>query len=260
MRELLARIGEVRTPLRQSARPETGPQSEHAFLAVGDLHGRADLLLELDRLIEDRYIDWPVVFLGDYVDRGERTREVLELLMSVSAGSTPMATCLMGNHERMLLDFLDTPDKSVRRWLHNGGLQTLASFGVTLPKRHFDDPVAQEALRDDLAEKMGEPVIDWLRARPLKWHSGNVWAVHAGADPDKPMDAQSPDVLLWGHPRFRRQRRRDGQWIVHGHTVVDAPVACENRIAVDTGAYATGRLSAVAISPDGVTFLQVGAG
>ncbi len=234
------------------------PQPEAPFLAIGDLHGRADLLMALDRLIEAEYPDWSVVFLGDYVDRGDQSREVLELLMSVSEGDSPPVTCLMGNHERMVLDFLDDPAASGRRWLRNGGLQTLASFGVAPPAGGHGDGTAMADVRDRLAEAMGEAAIAWLRGRPLSWRSGDVWAVHAGADPAAPMDSQAGQTLLWGHPRFRNQPRADGQWVVHGHTVVPQPQAQEGRIAVDTGAYATGRLSGAAIAPGGVTFFHAG--
>lgn len=258
MKEFLAHFRKARTTLSQSDVPDIGPQPDQAFLAVGDVHGRYDLLVKMAGLIEARYHGWPIVFLGDYVDRGEQSREVIEYLMSVSGSDPAGVSCLMGNHERMLLDFLDFPVTSARRWLRYGGLQTLASFGVSLPKSVLDDPAALETIRDDLAAKMGDSMIGWLQALPLRWRSGDVWAVHAGADPERPMDLQSREVLLWGHPRFRRRPREDRQWIVHGHTVVEAPFTSDKRIAVDTGAYATGCLSAAAISSEGVTFLQAG--
>jgi serine/threonine protein phosphatase 1 len=233
---------------------------EFPFVVVGDVHGRADLMLELDRLIEARCPGWPVVFLGDYVDRGDQSREVLELLFSVSPESTPPVTCLMGNHERMLLAFLEDPAKNGARWINNGGLQTLASFGIAPPRGGSADAAALAQLRDRLEAEMGAPMIDWLRARPLSWRSGNVWAVHAGADPDLPMIEQPRDVLLWGHPEFPRRARSDGQWVVHGHTVVEAPQVRDGRISVDTGAYATGKLSAAAVTHDGASFIQTGTG
>lgn len=260
MKTLFARI------IDRQAAPEPGralhapPKPDMDFLAIGDVHGRADLLLKLDRVIEADRPGWPVVFLGDYIGRGDESREVLQLLMSVAPDGDPPVTCLMGNHERMLLDFLDNPARNARRWLKNGGLQTLASYGVAPPRAAGDDPAALEALRDRLADAMGAAVIDWLRARPLTWRSGDVWAVHAGADPAVPIEAQAPEVLLWGHRDFPRHPRADGQWVVHGHTVVETPGMAEGRIAVDTGAYATGRLTAAAISRDGVTFLQTGRG
>lgn len=229
---------------------------DEAFIAIGDVHGRADLLFALDPLIEAEASGLPVVFLGDYVDRGEQSREVLEMLMAVTQADPQRITCLMGNHERMMLDVLDEPETHTARWLRNGGLQTLASFGVQPPQGAQTNLDALFDMRAALAEAMGPAMIDWLRARPLTWQSGNVWAVHAGADPAQPMAAQAEQVLLWGHPGFRRQPRTDGQWVIHGHTIVDTPQAAAGRIAIDTGAYATGHLTAAIVRGDGVRFVQ----
>ncbi|MEQ8182565.1 MAG: metallophosphoesterase [Marinobacter salarius] len=242
----------------EPARSISPPQPEQSVLVIGDLHGSSDLLFELDRLIDGKHRGWPVIFLGDYIDRGEKSRDLLEMLMQASPDASSSIICLMGNHERMLLDFLDDPMTGPRRWLRYGGLQTLASFGVPLPRSNSDDAQAFEELRDRLAEAMGPEMITWLRQRPLFWRTGNLWFVHAGADPDLPMEDQDPDVLLWGHRRFRTQVRRDGQWVVHGHTIVETPHAQDGRIALDTGAYATGRLSAAAISTNELKFFQTG--
>lgn len=239
--------------------PIEPPAPEQSILAIGDLHGTYDLLFDIDGCFDDRQRSWPVVFLGDYVDRGERSREVLQALMAAGSAKGSSVICLMGNHEQMLLDFLDDPVGGARRWLRNGGLQTLASFGVALPRGEADAARWNIDLRDRLAETMGPDMIDWLRARPFYWRSGNVWLTHAGADPGLPLNEQSASTLLWGHRNFLKQPRNDGQWVVHGHTVVDAPYMRDGRIGIDTGAYATGRLSAAAITAEGVTFFQTGA-
>ncbi len=254
------RVFSGKPALKEHEEDGGAPRPAAPFLAVGDLHGRADLLLELQKLIRIDHSNWPVVFLGDYVDRGLESRQILELLMAATAGPNASVTCLMGNHEQMLLDFLDDPSRHGPRWLRNGGVQTLASFDLVPPEGALDETAELEMVRDQLAMAMGQEMIGWIRALPLAWCSGNVWAVHAGASPKHPMDKQSPDVLLWGHPHFLRQPRDDGQWVVHGHTIMDAPQACHGRISVDTGAYATGRLSAAAISHDSVAFLQTDVG
>lgn len=256
MKNLLSRL----LPGAARAAPAfTAPVApEQPFVAIGDIHGRADLLGELDRQLETECPGWPVVFLGDYVDRGDHSRDVLDMLMSVSETDTPPVRCLMGNHERMLLDALDDPEHAAPRWLRNGGLQVLAGFGIAAPRGAGAEPEALRDMRDALAEAMGAARIAWLRARPLSWRNGNVWALHAGADPHQPLEAQSDEALLWGHPAFRRDARRDGQWVVHGHTIVERPQATDGRIAVDTGAYVTGRLSAALIDHGEVRFLQAG--
>jgi len=259
MKRTLSRII-GRTRGHEENAPIRPPEPEETFVAVGDLHGCPDLLCQLGLMIEEQHFGCPVVFLGDYVDRGENTRGVLELLMGSSPEGPQPVICLMGNHEQLLLDFLDAPSRGARTWLRNGGLQTLASFGVAPPAGGLDNHEALEALRDRLSAAMGEAMIAWLRERPLTWRSGNVWAVHGGADPAKPMESQKSSVLLWGHPQFLNQPRGDGQWVVHGHTVVDVPEMHDTRIAVDTGAYATGVLSAAVIGRDHVSFLQAGTG
>lgn len=241
-----------------SSGPSVPPQPEQGFLAIGDLHGTYDLLFEIDRCFDEVQRRLPVVFLGDYVDRGERSREVLETLIEAGAQKGSSIVCLMGNHEQMLLDFLDEPVTGARRWLRNGGLQTLASFGIALPRGDTDDAQRNIELRDSLAEAMGAVMVDWLRERPFYWRSGNVWLTHAGADPGLPINEQSANNLIWGHREFLKQPRLDGQWVVHGHTVVDAPYMKNGRIGLDTGAYATGRLSAAAVTRDGVAFFQTG--
>jgi serine/threonine protein phosphatase 1 len=99
--------------------------------------------------------------------------------------------------------------------------------------------------------------LDWLKSRPASWQTGNVAVVHAGADPTVPIYDQSVKTLYWGHSDFTKKRRRDGVWVVHGHTIVDAPEILRERIAIDTGAYATGRLSAVHVDQANARFETV---
>lgn len=259
MTYLLRRLFGRQTTTPRDTRAQPGPARPGTpFVAIGDVHGRVDLLHEIDRLVRDRYPEWPLVFLGDYVDRGEDSRDVLMFLMSATADREPPVTCLMGNHERMLLDFLERPGAMGPRWLRNGGLQTLASFGLAPPRREGAGADALEELGAKLAHAMGDEMIAWLRALPLTWNNGNVWAVHAAADPDIAMSEQDDSTLLWGHPAFNDRLRPDGQWVVHGHTIVETPRIHGGQIALDTGAYATGRLSAAAISADDITVLQTG--
>ena len=224
-------------------RPET------AFQVIGDIHGRADLLTQmLDQLDPDL----PIICVGDYIDRGENGREVLEIL-----SRRPDITCLMGNHEFMMLSFLAYPARHGRRWLRYGGLQTLASYGVATVRETSSSEEFEQA-RDMLVSRIGEPVLGWLVDLPFQHHNGNIAVVHAGADPHAPISDQSPGWLMWGHPNFRKISRTDGQCVVYGHTIVDQPAFENGRIAIDTGAYATGRLTAARISSDGVEFITTG--
>jgi serine/threonine protein phosphatase 1 len=242
------------------------PRPDQPLYVVGDIHGRIDLLDRLLAKIEDDagalVAEWPdsapcLVFLGDYIDRGDGSRAVLERVHGLQMESDGRVICLLGNHEKMMLDFIDAPEKGPR-WLRNGGLQTLLSLGLGGALAEGMDADELAALSRDVHRALPDGVEDWLRGLPLRWQSGGVWAVHAGADPAKPMGEQANRVLLWGHRDFDTVARSDGVWVVHGHTVVDAAVAAEGRISVDTGGVYTGRLSAARILPGSVSFLETG--
>lgn len=212
---------------------------------IGDIHGCAILLKKLVDTLTTSHPDTHLLFVGDYIDRGDESRQVIEILMDM-----PEATCLMGNHERMCLDFLDNPEERGARWLRNGGLQTVASYGVSGTQTELTK------MRDALALAMGDKVINWLANRPLYAKYGNLYTIHAGADPALPIEAQGEKPLIWGHPQFRKQPRFDGHWVVHGHTIVDQPTVENGRISIDTGAYATGRLTAAVFNGGDVEFVQ----
>ncbi len=225
--------------------------------AVGDVHGRHDRLTRLlERIFEDAaaYDTIPkIVFLGDYIDRGEQVRDTIELLIELAERPEAETVFLMGNHEHMLLHFLRDP-ASGSRWLRYGGLQTLMSYGVGGVGNLRAEGEAlrlRGALIDALGSHLG--FIEGLRA---SHHAGNLFFAHAGADPALPTDEQDVATLLWGCERFRTTDRDDGVWVVHGHFVVIQPAAERGRIAVDTGAYFSDRLTAARIAGGEVTFLE----
>ena len=239
------------------------PAPDRPLYLIGDIHGRADLLQQLFEMIDADQaaagLEQPLaVFLGDYIDRGTDSRRVLQSLhaMAQSLDADPEAEgemlCLMGNHERMLLDFLDDPVEAGPRWLRNGGVQTLESFGLD-GVTDSAGPEVLEAARDAMAEALGAGEADgleaWLRDLPLIAQSGNVAIVHAACDPALPIDGQTAGPLLWGHPEFLIRPRRDGIWVAHGHTVVSHPAVAEGRIALDTGAWFSDRLTAAILAP-----------
>ncbi|SNR50168.1 metallophosphoesterase [Puniceibacterium sediminis] len=226
---------------------------EVPFFAVGDVHGCLDLLLSLlHKLGETGHPDAKLILVGDYVDRGEQSREVLELLQSMQSEHPGEIICLMGNHERMLLDFLDDPVRHGPRWLATGGLQTLASYRIAAVSQNSGQE-AWVTIRDKFREALG-PTEKWLRELPLIWRTGNVAVVHAAAQPSQPIGEQDDKVLLWGHRDFAKIPRGDGIWVVHGHTITDCPQPLQGRIALDTGAYATGRLTAALVEQGSVRF------
>jgi serine/threonine protein phosphatase 1 len=233
-------------------------EPETPFYVIGDVHGCETLL---EQLIEKIGQDSPlgpkakIVFVGDYIDRGENSAQVLNWVCNLTQNPNHDVTCLMGNHEDMLLKFLDDPEERGARWVRYGGLQTLASFGVGGVNASSTADALIRA-RDTLSDAMGSELIKWLADLPLYSQNGNVAVVHAAADPALPLSDQHPTVLKWGHKDFMKQARTDDVWIVHGHTIVDEANDTQGRIAIDTGAFATRKLTAVCIEPGGPRYLQ----
>lgn len=222
--------------------PLPPPDPGQVVSVVGDVHGS---LAKLEALLPR--LEGQVILAGDLIDRGEQSKEVLDLAMARGD-----IVSLMGNHEAMLLGFLDAPEAAGPRWLRGGGLQTLASLGVGGDL----SPAGLPLLRDRLEGALGAERIAWLRGRPLLWQGGNVAVTHAGADPALPPEAQD-EALLWGHPDCGRRMRRDGLWIVQGHIRLPEPRIARGVIMVDTGASAGGPLTAVVLGDGAPRFVQV---
>lgn len=260
MRRFLKSLLPARGSAASAAPPDlSGLLPDRPLYAVGDIHGRADLveplLQRIDADVTEKGHTAPqLVFLGDYIDRGDGSAQVLERLWELARAVPDAVTCLMGNHERMMLDFLDDPAGRGARWLANGGLQTLASYGIGGLGANAPLEDLTEA-GDALIAAMPPGLPDWLRALPL-WHqSGNVVCVHAAMNPARPPEDQDGRALLWGHRDFPGPARADGLWVVHGHTMMREPVIEPGRICVDTGAYHSGRLTAAAIDAGDCRFL-----
>ncbi|QXT40578.1 metallophosphoesterase family protein [Gymnodinialimonas ceratoperidinii] len=239
------------------------PAPAELVYVVGDVHGCVDKLHTLLTRIDMDAGDHAggsgkVVFVGDYIDRGEASADVLRFLAEMTADFPERIVALMGNHERMMLDFLADPTGAAKRWLRYGGLQTLASFGVgaglTTDSRNAGDLLDAAG---DLREAMGTDLVDWIKNLPLSWSTGTLWVTHAGADPDLAMSVQKSKALLWGADTFLSQERTDGQWVAFGHQPFETPFAEQGRIAVDTGAVYGGVMTAARVDPSGdVRFLQ----
>jgi len=249
----------LRRLLGRGGGPERDPPRPEALTyAVGDVHGCRAALQAMFAAIEEDAGDAPhrIVMLGDYVDRGPDSAGVLHDLLDRDRRDRRV-TCLAGNHDRMMLRFLEAPEDGAR-WLFIGGQETLASFGV--PFRIADaggeDGLAGPA--EALKQALGPAVRGWLARRPLWWRSGDLVAVHALTDPVLPMEAQDEETLLWARPGRDLVPRTDGAWVVHGHTVVDAPRIRAGHVAIDTGAFRGGPLTAAAFAPgEAPRFLQV---
>lgn len=243
---------------RRHNKPSSVPDGKIIY-AVGDIHGRADLLESLLKKIEaDRGrhpgADAEIIFLGDYVDRGPDSRAVLDQLISLSDRQATIF--IKGNHEQALTGFLEDPEWGPR-WGEFGGAETLRSYGIAAPDD--GDPVAwrqaSEALRDALP-KAHRRFLDGL----LLWvERGDYFFTHAGVRPGLSLNAQSEEDLLWIRDEFLDDRRRFEKVIVHGHTPHNDVYRDNRRIALDTGAYISGRLSAARFEGGTVAYIQVAA-
>ena len=232
--------------------PGALPRPVPPVCVIGDLHGRADLLDRMLALVDTQpgAASARVILAGDMIDRGPGSAEVLARVQALVRAGRALA--LMGNHERMMLDVLDAPAEAGPLWRANGGDATLAGFGLN-PWRSGDPAALAAALRRALPP--GQEA--WLRGLPLLWREGALVVSHAGLDPGRAVEEQVPQVLLWGHRDFRRKPRHDGIWVVHGHVIQPELRAEAGRIGTDTGAFATGLLSAAWLDADGLRRLEV---
>ncbi|MFQ5785776.1 MAG: metallophosphoesterase [Alphaproteobacteria bacterium] len=226
--------------------------------AVGDIHGRSDLLRALHRRVAADAADAPdrdkrIVYLGDYIDRGLDSRGVIDILLDEPPpGVAPVH--LMGNHEAMLLRFLE--DSSIGTgWLQFGGVETLYSYGVKVTGPITDEAVVTVAQRR-LGENLPERHLGFLRALDLYHRAGDYLFVHAGLRPGVSLEEQAEDDLLWIRDDFLRSRADHGHVVVHGHSIQPESEIRPNRIGIDTGAYATGVLTCLVLDGDERRFLR----
>jgi serine/threonine protein phosphatase 1 len=225
--------------------------------AIGDVHGRADLLEKMLRLIKADCLGFRgtpiIVLLGDYMDRGPFSREVLEILTHPKASDFPLQP-IMGNHEDIILRFFK--DHSVAPgWFHYGGLQTLRSYGIPIADatQDFDDIFY---LRSKLEAAMPQAHRDFMQNLPLMKRFGDYVFVHAGVHPDRPIEEQDPHHLLWMREPFLSSKKELGYMVVHGHTIRIHPDVRVNRIGIDTGAYASNHLTALVLQGDTQSFIH----
>jgi serine/threonine protein phosphatase 1 len=234
------------------------PNSDYPLrcYVIGDIHGRADLL---DRMVEEiaRDIerhpraDSLTVTLGDYVDRGPDSRGVLDRL-----ARNPFPTdyiALKGNHEELFETFVTRPEIGPQ-WRRFGGLETLHSYKVPVAPlmvgKGFDE--AAEALRQALPQAHSA----FLEGLKLSLTVGGYFLCHAGVRPGVPLEKQKAEDLLWIRDEFLSSKAQFGKTIVHGHTPTQLPEMLANRINIDTGAFATGRLTCLVIEEGGLRFLS----
>ena len=232
-----------------------GPDRLRVY-AIGDVHGRLDLLQEMHRRIQAENdktppFDWVIVHLGDYVDRGPDSKGVLDLLVSAQK-KTHRMLAIAGNHDIGFLEFLATGAPN-GIFAYNGGRQTALSYGVSID---FNDLRSIAVGREALLRAIPSTHVEFLRGLKLSMVFGDFFFCHAGIRPGIDLDKQDPEDLVWIRQQFLDEPRLYSKVIIHGHTPVTDVEIRPNRINLDTGAVFSGRLSAIAIDAGNKFFLE----
>jgi serine/threonine protein phosphatase 1 len=226
--------------------------------AVGDVHGRLDLLQAMERLIADDIAETrperpTVCYLGDYIDRGPHSAEVLSHLAS-RRDPAPARVFLKGNHEDRMLDFFSEPAAHGPEWMTHGGIEAFASYGLTTGREPVDGD--WDRLRDQLQARLPAAHVAFLRGLRLAFVWRGYVFVHAGLNPERPIQAQDPRDLMWIKEPFLSSTCEWSHRVVHGHVLGPEPVFRENRIGIDTGASHYGRLTCLVVSDGPLRVLQ----
>jgi serine/threonine protein phosphatase 1 len=237
--------------------PRARAPDDTRIYAVGDVHGRADLLDRLHDEISRDAASAPesrkmIVYLGDYVDRGPDSAAVLSTLTERPLDGIEQV-CLKGNHEDFLLRFLDDPG-ICDLWLMNGGRATLRSYGLSVGRVGGDEAAA--ALSAELRARLPDAHLRFLEGLPLSHQAGGYLFVHAGIRPGVELSRQTAEDLLWIREPFLGSPYDHGCVVVHGHTPVEAPDVRFNRINIDTGAVWSDCLTALVMHADQWSFLR----
>ena len=241
----------------RAAVTDTSSIGDGVAYAIGDIHGRIDLLNRLLELIRADIATRSVslrtllIFLGDYVDRGSASREVVDVIMSLRRSY--VVVTLRGNHEDALLRFLDDPSIGPD-WIEHGGAETLKSYGVDPP--HRTNPVTWTDVRDRFAQALPDDHLVFFQGLEHYAVVGDYIFAHAGVRPNVALEQQTTQDLIWIRRPFLEVDKASDRVVVHGHTPTETPHMGRWRIGVDTGAYATGVLTAVRLMGTERAFLS----
>ena len=239
-------------------RPETPPGA--LIYAIGDVHGRGDLLERLicailaDAAARKSARAPEIVFVGDYVDRGPDSAGVIDQVLALRERDDVVVHCLKGNHEETVLSFLDDA-RAGPVWAEFGGMQTLASYNVAAPQVR-SDLEAWETARLAFAQAVPDRHLAFLRALELYVVAGDYVFVHAGLRPGVPLAGQTEQDLLWIRREFLEATRPFEKVVVYGHTPQRDAVVEPHRIGIDTGAFVTGVLTALRLSGREAALIQ----
>jgi len=247
-----------RVPCAPDSGASTPPGT--VIYAVGDVHGRADLLAELHAAIDaDRRCRAArravLIHLGDYLSRGAASPRVVEQVMQPPVNGVELVN-LKGNHEDMALRFVAGELGAGAVWLAYGGAATLAAYGVSTEGAADGSEAALEQLRLRLAAAMPAAHVDFFRALPASHREGDYYFAHAGVLPGVALDAQTEYDRIWIRGQFLESTADHGAVVVHGHSIAAEPQVRHNRIGIDTGAYSSDVLTCLVLHDTERLFLQ----
>jgi serine/threonine protein phosphatase 1 len=228
--------------------------------AIGDIHGRDDLFAELlDKIARDEAARPPLprllILLGDLMDRGPASKQVVERAMALARSGEPVRF-IKGNHEEIFVAAARGQAQAARLFRRFGGIETLASYGLA-PEKSL--PMSDEALTQWMLACIPRDMIDFLDDGEDRIGVGDYLFVHAGVRPRIALEAQVGGDLRWIRNDFLNHRGWFGKMIVHGHSITEHVDVQPNRIGIDTGAFDSGRLTAIGLERDRRWFLQTGA-
>lgn len=227
------------------------------WYAIGDIHGCYDLLnqllVQIDQDDEERgSTDTRLLFLGDYIDRGPNSRKVIDLMIRLDLGNEKVIF-LMGNHEETLLATAEGHRRAATLFHKMGGRETLMSYGVSAQEYDLADPAG---IIDLVRKSVPVDHISWLKNLRSSHRVGSYLFVHAGIRPGIAISNQNPSDLRWIRYDFLKSIADHSAMIVHGHSISDAIEEKSNRIGIDTGAYVSGKLTAIGLEKTSRWFLQ----
>jgi serine/threonine protein phosphatase 1 len=253
VKTLLKKLFKSKTP----APALIGLPENHRLYCIGDIHGRLDLLSAIHKKIAKNAAQFDgiktLVYLGDYIDRGEHSKGVIDCLLEDSFTDFKKVF-LMGNHEQVLLQFLLINDPATAQdWFKFGGLATLASYGVEI--RGIPTLKDLDRLRNEFTEKLPASHNEFFKRLSLHYETEGYFFVHAGIKPKVKLNQQQPEDMLWIREEFLNSTLFHGKVIVHGHTVTATPDIMPNRIGLDTGAYSSGKLTCAVFENTHFSFL-----